>query len=272
MEGIPRQIQQLGEQRYKIVSTAYYSSFFMMAFYVTLPSNSSMDVYPENTLSNYRVKLPTSLQLSGEWEVGLVEIAYPHSWYVLSPNSSKISIRSEQDSSFREIDLKGRHFRRIEGVASHLLPGYLRDLYSITYNDTTCKVTITPEPGHELLLEGQICSTLGFDDPCIITTTTEAPYPAALNAVHHLFVYTDIIESQVVGHVKAPLLKTVPVHGDFGDTNNIEYQNPHYYPLRQSVIDTIEIDIRDDTGKKVSFERGRVIVKLHFRQKRSSYL
>ena len=120
----------------------------MMAFYVTLPSNSSMDVFPENTLSNYRVKLPTSLQLSGEWEVGLVEIAYPHSWYVLSPYSSKISIRSEQDSSFREIDLKGRHFRRIEGVASHLLPGYLRDLYRITYNDTTCKVTITPEPGH----------------------------------------------------------------------------------------------------------------------------
>ncbi|KAJ8030073.1 hypothetical protein HOLleu_29649 [Holothuria leucospilota] len=169
------------------------------------------------------------------------------------PDSSKISIRSEQDGSFRELDLKGRHFRRIEGLASHLLPGYLRDLYTITYNDTTSKVTITPEPGHQLLLEGLICSTLGFEDPCVITTTTEAPYPTALNAVHHLFVYTDIIESQIVGHVKAPLLKTVPVHGE-------------------SVIDTIEIDIRDDTGKKVSFERGRVIVKLHFRQKRSSYL
>ncbi|KAJ8039500.1 hypothetical protein HOLleu_17245 [Holothuria leucospilota] len=92
-----------------------------MAFYLTLPSNSSMDVYPENTLSNYRVKLPTSLQLSGEWEVGLMEISYNHSWYVLSPNGTKISIRSEQDGSFREVDLKGRHFRRIEGLASHLL-------------------------------------------------------------------------------------------------------------------------------------------------------
>ncbi|KAJ8019800.1 hypothetical protein HOLleu_41539 [Holothuria leucospilota] len=116
----------------------------------------------------------------------------------------------------------------------------------------------------------------------VLTRGTTQQRSALLKRLHNalliclcecaLNILKDIIESQVVGHVKAPLLKTVPVHGDFGDTNNIEYQNPHYYSLLQSVIDTIEIDIRDDTGKKVSVERWRVIVKLHFRQKRSSYL
>ncbi|KAJ8039406.1 hypothetical protein HOLleu_17115 [Holothuria leucospilota] len=115
----------------------------------------------------------------------------------------------------------------------------------------------------------------------VLTRGTTQQQSALLKRIHNdlviccecaLNILKDITESQVVGHVKAPLLKTVPVHGDFGDTSNTEYQSLHYYPLRQSVIDTIEIDIRDETGRKVSFERGRVIVKLQFRQKRYSHL
>ena len=39
--------------------------------YVTLPSNSSPDYYPENKISDYIVHLPKELQLPGSWEVGL---------------------------------------------------------------------------------------------------------------------------------------------------------------------------------------------------------
>ena len=40
-----------------------------------------MDVYPDNTLAHYQTKLPQTMELDGQWEVGLVEIQYPHSWY-----------------------------------------------------------------------------------------------------------------------------------------------------------------------------------------------
>ena len=43
-------------------------------FYLTLPSNSSMTTFPDNTVANFRVKLPQTLDLSGRWEVGLTEI------------------------------------------------------------------------------------------------------------------------------------------------------------------------------------------------------
>jgi len=39
-------------------------------FHLTLPSNSSMDYYPENTVARFTTKLPNNIDLDGEWEVG----------------------------------------------------------------------------------------------------------------------------------------------------------------------------------------------------------
>lgn len=47
-------------------------------FYVTLPSNVSLDVFTENTISKYHVDLAEHLHLEGPWQVALTEISYPH--------------------------------------------------------------------------------------------------------------------------------------------------------------------------------------------------
>ena len=49
--------------------------------YLTLPSNSSPDVFPENKISDYMVHLPKDLSLPGSWECGLAEIMFPKTWY-----------------------------------------------------------------------------------------------------------------------------------------------------------------------------------------------
>jgi hypothetical protein len=41
-----------------------------------------------------------------------------------------------------------------------------------------------------------------------------------------------------------------------------------YCPLLQRRFQTVEIDIRDDTGSIVPFERGRVVVTLHSRKRK----
>ena len=48
------------------------------AFYLTIPSNSSMQLYPTNTLTNFTTEPPNSLFLDEDWEVGLAEIQYPY--------------------------------------------------------------------------------------------------------------------------------------------------------------------------------------------------
>ena len=41
-------------------------------FYLTLRSNASSDVFPDNKTTSYRVKLPQTIDLEGNWEVGLL--------------------------------------------------------------------------------------------------------------------------------------------------------------------------------------------------------
>ena len=53
----------------------------MDQFYIRLPSNSSMNIYPVNTTSSYVTKLPDEIHLTGRWEIGLKEIQYPLSWF-----------------------------------------------------------------------------------------------------------------------------------------------------------------------------------------------
>ena len=45
----------------------------MTHLYVTLPNNSSMQYYPENTVTKYKTHLPQLISLDGEWEVGLFD-------------------------------------------------------------------------------------------------------------------------------------------------------------------------------------------------------
>ena len=49
----------------------------MSRFYLTLPSNSSAQYYPENTAARYTTKLGNTIELEGDWEVGLLEISTP---------------------------------------------------------------------------------------------------------------------------------------------------------------------------------------------------
>lgn len=53
----------------------------MTHFYMTLPSNSSMGFYPNNTVTKYTTKLHGEVNLRDSWEVGLSEITIPRSWF-----------------------------------------------------------------------------------------------------------------------------------------------------------------------------------------------
>ena len=48
---------------------------------LTLPSNSSMHLYPGNTLADYRVQLPKTLNFDTPHEVALTGFHYPKTWF-----------------------------------------------------------------------------------------------------------------------------------------------------------------------------------------------
>ena len=90
------------------------------------------------------------------------------------------------------------------------------------------------------------------------------------NYVPNMFLYCDIVADQYVGDVMAPLLDLVPVKRA-GPGERVQYSliPPTYLEVARKYIDTIHMEIRDDTGAPVQFDdrKGPVVVRLHFRRK-----
>ena len=99
------------------------------------------------------------------------------------------------------------------------------------------------------------------------------PYNTNLDiGFNQVFIYSDIVEYSIVGHIQAPLLRVVP----FKSFNNVkssnqhihhEFLNLHYLPIAKSEFDTIGINIRGDLGDTIQFVSGKSMVKLHFRKR-----
>ena len=46
-------------------------------FTTNLVSNASMDVFPANTMARLTTLLPNKVELTGDWEVALLEVSWP---------------------------------------------------------------------------------------------------------------------------------------------------------------------------------------------------
>ena len=58
------------------------------SFYIALPSDSSAQYFPENTLSGFTTKLPREVVLNGTWECGVAEVRYPLTFFNVSEDMS----------------------------------------------------------------------------------------------------------------------------------------------------------------------------------------
>ena len=110
-----------------------------------------------------------------------------------------------------------------------------------------------------------------FDEPDdnfpMLVYTAEKPCELS-GGYHSLFVYSDIVSPSFVGDSYTQLLRLVeiPSNYKFGDQIKITYPNTYYVPVLVKEFDTIEIDIKDDTGVNIPFQFGRSIIILHFRK------
>lgn len=86
-------------------------------FYVMLPCNASLSVYPENRISSYKTNLAKTIHLKGEWEVGLAEIEYPRSWYNITDDDGIFNLNTYPDPDNEER-------KKLETNVLPVLPGF----------------------------------------------------------------------------------------------------------------------------------------------------
>ena len=193
-------------------------------FYLTLPSNASTDIFPDNKTTGYRIKLPQAIDLEGEWEVGMYSIIYPNTWYTLENNQQRsIYYGYPPHGFFTGTRLDYGHYENIQEFIEKanktmkddkLLKGGIQ----FKENKLSKKVTAQIKSGYSLRMRETVSRSLGFGGATpTIKKTTESPYVSDLSVLSTIYVYCDIVELQIVGDTNARLLRSIPVQGKFGD-------------------------------------------------------
>src|SRR5436190_9450583 len=301
-------------------------------FYVTLPSNSSMKYYPNNTTSNFITHLSSEINVSdgAQWEVALVEAHYPNSFltvgndaiiYIYFENNEPVDTaavadgmlsdspppslpvdeitgeskkkptppppppppppspspkKTETISQIKNIKVPAGDYKNIDDLLRTMnRDTELLQYVTFSYDKATQMVEIYQSLNvSQVELCTSLALVLGFDpNETDLLTNRKSIRPADIYAAlpSHMYVYCDLAEPQLVGDTVAPLLKVVNIDTTtsrykYGANKMVHFIDPHYVPLMRTKFESVEIDLRDDTGQRMPFYFGTTCMKLHFRR------
>ena len=193
-------------------------------FYITLPSESSRDVFRENNPSEYTVRLPHWIQLKGEWEIGLHSMIYTP-WNIIQPLDEPISfmnggkegkggkMRKHYSSVKEYIDSINDSLKK-----SHVGKSLVDKSNEIEFfYESNGKVTAHLSPGYTVRLRREQAIVLGFmtfEDSSetydIENVEESGQYKANLYRETNILVYCNIVQPQIVGDRLIPLVAIVP--------------------------------------------------------------
>lgn len=256
-----------------------------MSFHLILPSNSSKEYYPANTLSKFSIKLSTPQTVSN-YECALAEIMYPNRFYNIRTGFNKVTIYGP--TSEHIVCIKPGYYDSVDSLISAIgvtlmepLDGGLPDIL-ITYDGN--RINIVTSPPWAVVFQSDIAKILGLEvntdssspwkgTSGLISGDRIAPYHASVagGGSALLYVYSDLIRNQAIGGIEAPILRAVNLgmKGNSGEFISQRYERLYYVPLQNSHFDSINIELRDSTGELIHFAYGTVMLIIKFRPRKA---
>ena len=179
-------------------------------FYLTFPSNSSIAFFPDNTLTHYVTHLPKPIDLDGKWEVGLVEIQYPHTWYNVQKECAWIVYRGNATGQTLRKTLKEGLYETPTKLIDYL-NREMTDTKNVKfhYDLVSKKVSLYVAPGAFVKISKTLNLMLGLDQTRYDSGLHLSKHVVDVNqGFYSLYIYSSIVESRMVGDTMACLLYT----------------------------------------------------------------
>jgi len=317
-------------------------------FFITLPSN--VTGHPDNTPSNYTTTLPAPLELSGNWEVALLETHYFKDWPNFSeraitlitklnnpvdkPEPYEEKLIADLEDELREIPdyrdlgyievkngktynwtgdvditsapfagpfhrlmyefirftnvkygksvgfltIPGGTYAHIKDVGKLLVESFPKWDFTSTFSEKTGKLSFAHkerttyfamEDPYVLLRLGYQPIRKKFKENIfyLARIDREGDRKATLDEIQSIFVYSDIVDYQIVGNTKATLMGVLPTKGSFNESQSWQFNPLQYLPLQSNDIRTITMKLCTPEGDPVQFLSGDSLCRLHFRRK-----
>lgn len=269
----------------------------MDSFYVTLLSGSSLEYYPENSLSKFTVNLPYTLSLNENWVVGVTNFAHTHTKTVDLP---KIEFNKNERINLNETiinilgaypiflnQIKNQHFfdRYALGFklnANIYTKGPIVQINMLTKNpQIRCNKLYTP-----ITLFDEIFSQIDKENwvkeinslkenlnnlqikPEYTQFITKIPARTLKKQTGYMLIYSDIIKPRIIGNTMARVLTMYPMITKTDTYQAIDIVNIQYCPIEKFSISNINILITNEEGEQINFEDGffNTSIVLHFRK------
>ena len=247
----------------------------MDSFTLELVSNASGELFPNNTLSPFTNSLPEQVKLEGQWEVAISEKSYPSMYQNITEGKFKFfdqklskstlpynlepclctSITDIVEAMNRLIQERNNHN---ETCITVKVSRRTQKVVSMLANDTSGLAFCSTDLGH--IFDKSVGNE--FRVLVIEKGPHEPEFAYDIFRIHSLMIYSNLVEYNIVGDTKAPLLRCFPFisklkGGDIITTgqymNYQTFSNLQFRPLLKNSFHSIHIDLRDPSGEKIPF-------------------
>lgn len=249
-----------------------------MMFYLTMPSNSSMEYYPDNHASHYITKLPQPIEVTADYEVGLSEILFSNTYFNLGPDEGWFQFRPDGKSDQHHLMVSEGLYSSMEHLikemqqrVSEAVGKKKQNDIKILYSKSSKKIYIRlVKRGGALKISPKLREIFGLTQDFILARAwIKSAHPVQLHkGTEGIFIYCDLVQPRPVGDVMVPLLRIVPAGDRNTDVVHHIFEKPNYIPLSRFQFNTVEILLTNDIGTPLSFDLGKTVVTLHFRRRR----
>ena len=242
-----------------------------------LDSNASARFFPDNTLSSFTNFLPEQLNLDDQWEVAISEISYP-SMYQNVTDGKFLFFDKKLSNSSKFYYLEPGLYTSVTDIVE-AMNTLIQERHNHSENCTKVKVSRRPQSCNlEIYLanEGSGLAFFSTDLGHIFGSNVGNEFGVMLRGkgphkpefaydnirIHSLIIYTDLIEYNIVGNTKAPVLRCFLFisklkSGDIITTgqymNYQTFSNLQFRPLLKNSFHSIHLDLRDTSDEKIPF-------------------
>ena len=244
----------------------------MDSFTIELVSNASGELFPDNTLSSFTNFLPEQVNLEGQWEVAISEMSYPSMYQNITEGKFKFFDKKLSKSTSTYSTEPGLYTSITDIVEAMNTLFQERN----NHNETCIKVKVFRRTQKVVIMLANESSGLAFCSTDLghifgnnvgnefgVLMIGEGPHEPEFAydfvRIHSLMIYCDIVEYNIIGDTKVPLLRCFPFisklkGGEIITTgqymNHQTFSNLQFRPLLENSFQSIHIDLRDPSIEK----------------------
>ena len=244
----------------------------MESFTIELVSNASSQLFSNKTLSSFTNFMPEHVSLDGQWEVAISEISFPSRYQNVTEGEfmfydEKLSKTTE--AHYLEPGLYSSITDLVEAMNTIIQERNNRRDTCITIKVSKVtqkvKVHLANEESSLAIFSSDLRHIFAGhvrNDSGILMSgkrTNEPTFAHDIVRIYSLMIYTDIVEYNIVGDTKAPLLRCCSFisklkSGDIINTgqymNYQSFSNLQFRRLLKNSFHSIHIGLRDTSGEK----------------------